>query len=74
MYYRNHDNVWEYIRNNTLRCIASYRRKMVGVILVNPDLLSSVMSSDCQYQTRESALASLKEDAYWDNAEVFMNP
>lgn len=68
-YYRTYNSVFEYISNNTFRCIASYRKNMINTLLVN--INNQALSKLYPYNSKEIALTSLKEDAYWDNAEIF---
>lgn len=68
-YYRVYNTVFEDIGNNTFRCIASYRRRMINVLMFNNDPDVSKLRL-CN--SKKEALESLAEDAYWDNAYVFV--
>lgn len=70
-YYRTYNAVFEDIGNNTLRCIASYRKNMINVLMINYNVNDIALSNLYPCDSKEIALASLKEDAYWDNTEVF---
>lgn len=67
MYYRGYNSIWKNIGHNLFRCIASYREREIGVISIIENLSPNLYPCD----SKETALASLKEDAYWDNAYVY---
>lgn len=65
-YYRVHDSVYEEVRKDTFHCIASTSRRTIDSWIFAPDYRRFK-----QHDSKESALASLKADAYWDNVQVF---
>ena len=70
-YYRTYNSVYENIGNNTLKCIASFRKNMVGVLQCNYNQNDRALSNLYPFDSKEKAIESLKQDAYWDNAIVY---
>jgi len=67
-YYMIHSSLFEHIGNNTFKCIASTRKNMLGTMIIKPDLHQPWVHS---VTSKDEAIHWMKEDAYWDNVEVY---
>ena len=63
-----HESLFEDIGHNTIRCVASTRQNMVGIMEINPTLNKPWV---IPVEDKDEALYWLRQNAYYDNLPVY---
>ena len=72
--YITRDGVFEVVgRNeNVLRCIASHKKTTLDTFIFNINTQNARRADFTPYTSKEQALNAFKEEAYWENKEIFL--